>query len=124
MDDKTLLHRVIKPDWWLQEDAVSSQAFRPQPHDEGQLSVYDGDQIKARSVWLHYSKDDSKPAPVGVLAVSVGDCKQQDLPLRPDPETFPEHVLIDFRRFSKNQTKKRSGHLRDAAVERGWQYRS
>ena len=49
MNDETLLHRIIKPHWWLQGQEVSSQAFWPSPRDEGQLSVYDGDQITAEA---------------------------------------------------------------------------
>ena len=37
VNEDTLLHRIIKPDWWLQHGAISSQAFRPGPNDRGQL---------------------------------------------------------------------------------------
>ncbi len=122
MTDETLLHRIIKPHWWLQGEDISSQAFRPGPEDDGQMSVYDGDQITAEAAWLHYTNDPTKPAPSGVLAVTAGECRQQDLPVRPDPNTFPEHALIDFRKFGTNQTKRKSERLRNAAVDRGWQF--
>lgn len=123
MNDSTLLHRVIKPDWLLQDGRVSSQAFRPTKSDEGLLSVYDGDKISAEESHVHYIKDPSKPVPIGVLAVSVQDCVETDLPVRPDPETFPEHVLIDFRKFGTNQIKRKSRKLCSVAMDRGWQFR-
>ena len=122
MNDETLLHRIIKPHWWLQGQEVSSQAFRPSPRDEGQLSVYDGDQITAEASWRHYTGDPSQPLPSGVMSVTVADCSRQALPVRPDPETFPEHVLIDFRQFGTNQIRRKSERLRDAATARGWQF--
>lgn len=122
MNDETLLHRIIKPHWWMQGQAVSSQAFRPSPEDNKQMSVYDGDQITAEDAWHHYTNDPSKSPPSGVLAVTAGECGQQNLPVRPDPGTFQEHVLIDFQKFGTNQTKKKSERLRDAAVTRGWQF--
>ena len=122
MNDATFLHRIIKSGWWLQGEAISSQAFRPGQGESGQVSVYDGDQISAEAAWRHYIKDPHKPIPSGVLAVTVAECHQQALVVRSDPDSFPEHVLIDFGTQSKNQKRKRSVSLRDAAFERGWQY--
>lgn len=122
MTDETLLHRVIKPQWWLQGRAISSQAFRPGPEDDRQMSVYDGDQITAEGAWRHYTNDPDKPTPSGILDVAVRECGQQCLPVHPDPHAFPEHVLIDFRKFGTNQIKRKSERLRDAAVARGWQF--
>ena len=123
MNDQTLLHRIIKPSWWLQDGHVSSQAFRPGPSDNKRMSVYDGDQITAAEAWSHYTNDPSRPDPSGVLAITHEECNQQHLPVCPDPDAFPEHVLIDFQKFSAKQIKKKSQMLRDAAQERGWQYR-
>ena len=123
MNHETLLHRVIKPCWWLQSGDVSSQASRPGLHDDKQMSVYDGDKITAEASWHHYTSDPDKSPPSGVLAITVGECCQQALPACPDPDTFPEHVLVDFRKFGTNQTKKKSERLRAAAVARDWQFR-
>ena len=122
MNDATLLHRIIKPRWWIQDTQVSSQAFRPGPEDDKQMSVYDGDQITAEGAWHHYTGDPTKSPPSGVLAVTVAECSQQNLPAHPDPDTFQEHVLVDFQKFGTNQTKKKSERLRDAAFARGWQF--
>ena len=124
MNDYTLLHRVIKPYWLVQNEVVSSQAFRPEPWDENLMSVYDGDQMTAEKAWYHYTRDPNKPPPPGVLSVTVPEYTAQELPVCPDHCTFPEHVLIDYRGFWTNQIKRKSANLRDIAVERGWQYRA
>ena len=122
MNNGTLLHRIIKPRWWVQDGVVSSQAFRPEPRDEDQMSVYDGDQITVRDSYNHYASDPSKTPPIGVLSITVEECSDQELPVQPDPNTFPEHVLVDFRAHGTNATRKKSGLLRDAALRRGWQF--
>lgn len=122
MNAETLLHRVISSRMWVQSGTVSSQAFRPRPGDNKQLSVYDGDQITPQDAWFHYTRDDQRP-PLGVLAVTVLECSAQELPVLPDPQAFPEHVLIDFSKFGANQVKRKSSSLRDLAVARGWQFR-
>ncbi len=122
MNEHTLLYRVIGSGMWIQEDLVASQSFRPRRIDNKLLSVYDGDQITPESAWFHYTKELSNP-PAGVLAVTVSECLDLDLPVVPDPETFPEHALIDFRAFGTNQIKRKSERLRDLALVRGWQYR-
>ena len=123
MNDSTLLHRIIKSDWWKQLDGLSSMAFRPSAKDNKLLSVYDGDQISARDAFKHYAKDASKQQPTGVLAVTVQECANEDLPAIPDQNTFPEHVLIDFTQFGTSRIKTKSRHLRNMAEKRGWLYR-
>ena len=122
MNNQTLLYRVISSAMWVQEGQVSSQAFRPRTSDNKLLSVYDGDQITPQEACAHYTRDDNNP-PMGVLAVTVLECELQDLRVVADPQTFPEHVLIDFSKFGANQIKRRAALLRDAAVARGWQFR-
>ena len=123
MTGDTLLHRIIKSGWWLQHGAVSSQAFRPSINDHGQLSVYDGDRITPEDSWRHYAKDPSRLLPIGVLSVTVDECSNLRLKVHPDPATFPEHTLIDFSEFGRNQVRKKASRLRDCAMTRGWQFR-
>ena len=123
MNDCTLLHRVIKPWWLVQNGVVSSQAFRPEPKYEKQMSVYDGDQITAEASWHHYTRSPDKSQPSGVLSVTVSEFSAEELSACPDPCTFAEHVLIDFREFGTKQIKRKSANIRDLAVDRGWQYR-
>ncbi|MCK4343184.1 MAG: hypothetical protein KAY37_15835 [Phycisphaerae bacterium] len=121
MTDETLLLRQINPSW-VQQDHVTSQAFRPTPKDECKLSVYDGDMITPERSWNHYTSQLGYKS-MGVMAVSVIECKGQELRVRPDPRPFPEHAVIDFTGLGTNQIEKKSKRLRVAAELRGWRFR-
>lgn len=116
----TLLLRQIHPSF-IQEGRPTSQAFRPTPKDEKKLSVYDGDQIAPEPSWAHYTQG-LKQLSAGVMGVSVSECQALDLPALPDPEPFPEHVLIDFSDCSGSVIDKKCKKLKAKAVERGWLY--
>jgi hypothetical protein len=120
MNDDTLLHRQVHPSW-VQLGRATSQAFRPTPKDERKLSVYDGDQISAEAAWKHYTNQLAQES-VGVMAVSVGECFNEQLQVVPDPTPCPEHTLIDFSNLTENQIRKKSKRLQVAAQKRGWQY--
>ena len=120
MTDSTLLLRQIHPSF-VQAGRATSQAFRPTPKDKGLLSTYDGDQISAEDSWHHFvSKDHRKSA--GVMALTVQECTREALPVRPDQEAFPEHVVIDFTEYNDNQREKKGKQLRIYAATRGWLY--
>ena len=55
MTGDTLLLRQIHPSF-VQDGRVTSQAFRPTPKDDAQLSAYDGDQITPVAAWLNYTQ--------------------------------------------------------------------
>ena len=95
MTCKTLLLRQVNPNW-IGERRGTSQAFKPTAKDQGKSSVYDGDQITAQGALQHYCQELGLKS-AGVLALTVTDCRKQDLAAKPDPEPFPEHVVIDFR---------------------------
>ena len=59
----------------------------------------------------------------GVMAVSVSECESQGTFAIPDPDSFPEHVLIDFSELSRSRRKDAAKILRNLAEERGWQYK-
>lgn len=120
MTQDTLLHRQVSPSW-VQRGRVTSQVFRPTPKDEKLLSVYDGDMISPRNAWCHYTET-LELTSVGVMSVTVGECSHQDLRAVSDPKPFPEHAVIDFTGFTKNEIEKKAKHLRAAAGSRGWQY--
>lgn len=121
MTGTTLLLRQIHPSF-VQDGRVTSQAFRPTPKDESLLSVYDGDQITPEGAWNHYtSREDCKS--VGVLAVTVDECAVEELAVRPDPEPFPEHVVVVFVGLNGNQIEKKGKKLKAKAETRGWLYR-
>lgn len=120
MTGETLLLRQVHPAF-IHADRVTSQAFRPTPKDQQLLSVYDGDQTTADAAYHHFvGTPECKSA--GVLAVTCDECSDQQLPVRPDPEPFPEHVVIDFSGLSNNQCEKKGKRLCTIAVQRGWLY--
>lgn len=117
----TLLLRQVNPSW-ISKGRVTSQAFKPTVKDQGKLSVYDGDQISAQEAYCHYTQEQRLKS-AGVLALSVAECRNQDLSVKPDPEPFPEHVVVDFSGLSNSQINSRAKHLRSAAKHRGWLFR-
>ena len=121
MNDDTLLYRQVSPSW-LVNGEFTSQTFLPTRKDNGLLSVYDGDRITAEDSWRHFVGTLGHPS-AGVAAVSVAECNDQQLPVRPDPEAFPEHVLIDFTGLSNSQKERKAAALKAAALARGWQFR-
>ena len=83
------------------------------------LSVYDGDQITAANAFAHYTQT-LKLESSGVMAVSVTECNELALPVRPDPAPFLEHALIDFSCYNRSTTEKKAKQLREKAAKRGW----
>lgn len=121
MTPATLLLRQVHPRW-IRDGRVTSQAFRPTRKDEGLLSVYDGDQIDAKSAYEHYTGQLGLGS-AGAMAVTVAECVQQGLTAKTDPVPFPEHVVIDFRSYSRSQIEAKAKYLTRVAMKRGWQYR-
>lgn len=118
MNSSTTLIRQIHPSF-IQAGRITSQAFRPTPKDEDKLSTYDGDQIDAKSAWKHYTEMLGHTSD-GALGVSASECESLELKVVPDPEAFPEHVLIDFSMHGRKQIEKRSKKLKFYAAARGW----
>ncbi|HTW93437.1 MAG TPA: hypothetical protein VMD30_01500 [Tepidisphaeraceae bacterium] len=122
MTDDTILHRQVHPSW-IQNDRVTSQAFKPTAKDKGKLSVYDGDRITAEKAWRHFTTV-LKFESVGSLALNVRECIEVELPVEPDPQEFFEHVVINFSAYGRGEVEKKAKHLRFKAEARGWQYRA
>ena len=121
MNSGTLLLRQINP-FWLQNGRVTSQAFRPTPKDEKLLSVYDGDLISPQNAWQHFTA--SGYPSVGVMAVTVGECLQLDLPSRSDSRPFAEHAVIDYSAFGTSLIEKKAKLLRVKAEQRNWLFQA
>jgi len=121
MNDATLLLRQIHPSF-LQNDRVTSQAFRPTPKDEKRLSVYDGDLTTPRESHHHYTQELGLSS-TGVMAVSVEECRALILEVASDPQPFLEHAVIDFSRLSEKAIKTKAKILKSRAMARGWLYR-
>jgi hypothetical protein len=110
MNEYTLLLRQIHPGF-IQNGRPSSQAFRPTPKDEQKLSVFDGDMISPSDAWDYYNKNLCLVS-IGVMAVSVPECSDLALSVIPDPEPFPEHVLIDFSAHGISAIEKKAKQLK------------
>ena len=124
VNENTRLWRQVHPNF-IRENQVTSQAFAPTPKDKGRLSVYDGDQISAEDSWKHYTTPTAdKPAypSIGVVAVTVKECKAQETTVVPDPDSFQEHVLVDFTKLPNSKRKTVAKELSKIARERGWKY--
>ena len=112
------------PSRWFQNGDATSQAFRPMPDDNNKLSASDSKKISARTAFDKYNRDPSRDPAVGVLGVTVGECKEQKLCVVRDPQDgIPEHMLIDLSACeSNNSIVKKSRNLKRLAIKRGWFY--
>lgn len=121
MNPDTLLLRQVHPSW-IQQGRITSQVFQPTPKDKKRLSVYDGDRITPEQSWVHFTESLGFSS-VGVMTVTMEECKKENLIARPDPAPFPEHAIIDFTDFSDNQIKQKAKRLKVHAENRSWLYR-
>ena len=121
MNRSTLLYRQVNPGWVINGN-VNSQTFMPTKKDGGLLSVYDGDKIKPRASWRHF-RDYLRFDSAGVVAVSVAECEDLQLPAISEPTPFPEHAVIDFTGLSRRMRERKADSLKMAANTRGWLYR-
>ena len=122
MNENTIVYRQIHPSF-VQGGFPTSQAFRPTPKDQSQLSVYDGDLISSEKAWVHYTVELGH-ASGGVMGLSVAECAAESHAVRSAPEPFPEHAVIDFAELTDKECRNRSKKLQCKAVERGWLYRA
>lgn len=123
-DPEELLHRQVHPSF-LQNGRVSSQAFRPTPKDDGELSVSRASLTTAEAAYQLYTEE-KKLQSVGVWSVTVGECEGVGLKAFADPlegpPPDPAHAVIDFRHLGTNAVEKASSRLAAVARARGRQY--
>jgi len=122
MTADTPLLRQVNPSW-VQAGHITSQVFKPTPKDCKRLSVYDGDKISPEDSWNHFTNSLGHRS-VGVMAVTVGECRKESLAAEADPNPFPEHVLIKFDGCSNSEIEKKAKHLKKAAEARDWQFQA
>jgi hypothetical protein len=123
MNDQTLLLRQVHPHFFLDGD-VLSQAFFPSQKDNGELSVYDGDQITPEASYRHYTEELNLES-VGVWAVTGVEVVSAGLKHRPDPvDGNPAHAVVDFDALTEKECRKLAKRLRNLAIERGSLYRA
>ena len=121
MNESTLLYRQVNPNWVFNGKA-SSQTFMPTRKDQGLLSVYDGDKITPEVSWRHFN-DTLGFDSIGVLGVSVAECQGLQLPVRPAPNLFLEHTVIDFNGLSRRVRERKADTLKMVANARDWLFR-
>ena len=118
MTEATLLLRQVHPTF-VQQGRVTSQAFRPTPKDENQLSVDNGDRIGPEEAWRRFSAQPDCTS-AGVMAVSLGECVACAVSVVEDGIPYAEHCYLDFAPYSANQAGKIGKKLVTKAQERGW----
>jgi hypothetical protein len=118
MTEATLLLRQIHPTF-IQNGRVTSQAFRPTPKDENQLSVDNGDRISAQGSWRRFSAQPGCLS-AGVMAVSQGECVTCEVLVVEDGIPYVEHCFLDFAPHSVKVAGRIGKKLSEKAQERGW----
>ena len=119
MNQDTFLWRQVHPDW-VHEGRPTRQTFDPMGKKE--ISVSDGDMISAEDVWSKHVHTFNRKS-VGVLSVTVADCEDNELSVRPDPvDNAPEHVAVIYPAAAKTQIRAVSEILLDRSLQHGWKY--
>ena len=124
MDEATLLLRQVHPDW-SKDGRVTSQLFKATMKggtNRREISVYDGSQIDPEESWVHFTKEMGRPS-VGVMAVTVSECLDQNVKVVPDSATFKEHMLLNFDGMTRGVADKVAHVLVHIANRRGWLFR-
>jgi len=118
MTEATLLLRQIHPTF-VQNSRVTSQAFRPTPKDENQLSADNGDKMSAGDAWRRFSAQPECMS-AGVMAVSQGECLTCAVHVVEDGVPYIEHCYLDFAPFNGNPANRIGKKLAAKAQDRGW----
>jgi hypothetical protein len=122
-DSDELLYRQVHPSF-VRDGRPSSQAFRPTPKDDGQLSVARGSLTSAEDAYDHHTGALGL-ASAGTWGITVGECQGQGLRARADPiasppeKADPAHAVVDFSGVSKSQAEAKGARLARSAGSRG-----
>ena len=127
MNDETLLLRQVHPSWVqggvISNQTFSSQTFTPMSKDKGLLSIFNGEKFSALSAYEHYTQS-LQLVSVGVVAVTLGECKTIPINVLEDNEPFDGHCSIDFRLLTGSAIKRTATTLKDYAKVRDWLYKA
>jgi hypothetical protein len=118
MTGETLLLRQIHPNF-VQNGKVTSQAFRPSPKDEFQLSVDNGDMVTPEASWMRFSRYPENSS-AGVMAISHSESSDCHVEVIEDGNPYPEHCYLDFSPFGRKVSDRIGKKLAAAAHLRGW----
>lgn len=124
-DDTELLFRQVNPGF-VRDGRVGSQAFRPTPKDHRMLSVARGAVTTPEAAFIHHTEC-LKLSSAGTWAVTVGECTELGLPVRPDEVTEgpcpdPAHAVIDFAALTNSKVEAHGARLARRANDRGRQH--
>jgi hypothetical protein len=122
IDTGELLFRQVHPSF-LRDGRIGSQAFRPTRKDNKQLSVAQSSKTSPEAAFELHTECNKLPS-AGTWAVTVGECLDLGLPVRPDeikepPCPDPAHVVIDFSALSNSKIEAHGTRLARHANERG-----
>ena len=119
MNDATLLQRHFNPAWTA-DGLIHTPAFTSTRKDAGLLSVYDGDMHdRTRSLLATFHLRSGLHIGRRGRRFRIR-CGNQQLPVHPAPQPFPEYALIDFTGLSRSQIKRKAESLKAAATVPGW----
>ncbi len=123
-DPNELLYRQVHPQF-IQKGRVSSQAFRPTPKDDGELSVSQGSRTSPEQAYQLYTQQRELHS-AGTWSISVGQCMSLDLEVFADPLTTPivdeAHAVVCFRGLATKKIQRLSKQLSAFAQGRGCQF--
>ena len=120
MTGETLMLRQIHPHF-IQNGKVTSQAFRPTPKDESQLSVDNGDMVQPEASWKRFAAEPENSSS-GVMGILHSECSTCNIQIYEDGVPYPEHCYLDFSPFNRNTCDKLGKKLAAFAQTRGWLY--
>lgn len=122
IDEAELLYRQVHPGFVV-DGRVTGQAFRPTKKDDDKLSVARSSLTTPQGAYEHFTTTLAL-ASAGSWGVTVGECRAQALPVRPDPLSEPDvpdpaHAYVDFEDVSKSQAEAKAARLARIATARG-----
>lgn len=112
------IYRVVPPQSESEpETAVPYYTFQPRKdEDKGLLSVATAALITPAECLALYNTNPNRPQATLVAEVTVSDFTDLGIPLIPDPQVSPAHMLADFRNLTSRQLRQAASILRRKAV--------
>lgn len=117
-----LLHRNAHPAF-VDNDRVSSQAFRRTDADEGQLSLQQNSKATPEVAFERYVATGLRSA--GVWSVTITECGHLNLSAYDDPVEHDEsHAVLDLTTYNVSQSRNLTDKLAAKARSRGCQFKA
>ena len=127
IDENEIMLRQVHPKF-IENDRVTSQAFRPTQKDDKKLSVSRDSLTNAKDSFDLYTAK-RELSSVGVWGVTIAEIKENsDLSVKSDPLTDPvidkAHALVDFSKLESDaKIRKAADKLVSKARNRGVLYK-